>query len=282
MQLYALDHDNKLISATHAAKQRDYYCLECSALVRLRGGAHRKNHFYHLYPTRACFLNAKSMTHLQIQAFLQRVLPEGECFLEKPFPNIKRIADACWMPKKLIFEIQCSAITAEEVEQRNRDYQSAGFQVVWILHDQRYNRTRMTGAERFLQSQPHYFTNFNAEGQGIIYDQLSYSQKNRRSILSTPFAVDLAAPKTLLGTPKAKIPHMIKQRIDQWRCHFAGDLVDLFHQNDLHIQASFEKALALEKEEAPTWRKRSKNLFWFCIIRPYKLFFQMLLESACK
>ena len=50
-----------------------------------------------------------------------------------------------------MFEIQCSPITAREIEERNSDYQSLGYQVIWILHDSLYNKGRLTAAEYFLQ-----------------------------------------------------------------------------------------------------------------------------------
>jgi competence protein CoiA len=283
MQLHALDGENKLVSAKQASKQQDYKCLECGASVRLRGGLHRQNHFYHIQSIRSCSLNGKSMNHLQTQIFLQNSLPTGECQLEVPFPAINRIADAYWIEKKIVFEVQCSAITPEEIEQRGRDYESVGCRVVWILHDERYNRTRLTSAEHYLQGRAHYFTNINAAGEGVIYDQLAVCQKNIRHFLSKPFPVDAACPNKLLDTINiSSLPKILKKGIENRTLYFAGDLIDRFHSQDAQLRAALNKALELESNQRKSVLVSLKKALWMILVRPYKLFFQMLLESVCR
>lgn len=160
MQLFAFNTRNQLVSANHAQKQNDYSCIECGSIVRLRGGLHRQKHFYHLKPDRLCRQSQKSLVHIQVQKSLQEILPRGECFLERRFPGIKRIADVVWEPRKIVFEVQCSGITAEEIASRNRDYFGVGYKVVWILHEKRFNKWKVSASERFLREHPHYFTKF--------------------------------------------------------------------------------------------------------------------------
>lgn len=195
MQLFALDQDGHPIAARNANKKREYICLECQAAVRCRSGPHRQAHFYHLRPTAACKLSGKGMAHLQAQSRLLQILPEGECFLEHRFPNLNRIADVAWLPRRLIFEIQCSPISADEIAARNRDYASIGYQVVWILHDDRYNQRRVSDAEQALKDHIHYFTNIDANDQGLFYDQHERIKGSFRLHKSLPFPVDLSQPK---------------------------------------------------------------------------------------
>lgn len=108
------------------------------------------------------------MEHLQVQYYLEELLGEAQCRLEHPFPSINRIADVVWLPKRIIFEVQCSGITAQEVRQRNCDYKSEGYQVVWLLHNRQFNRQRVSAAEMELRNQPHYFTDMSAGERGSL------------------------------------------------------------------------------------------------------------------
>ena len=97
MHLYALDEKENLISVHETDKKTNYFCPECRSIVRCRGGFLRQIHFYHLEPNRSCRQSGKSLVHLQIQYYLQRVLSESE--LEKRFSSIDRIADVAWEKK---------------------------------------------------------------------------------------------------------------------------------------------------------------------------------------
>lgn len=302
MQLYAFDQKRQVIFARDALRQMDYLCPECSGVVRLRGGIHRQNHFYHLETVRACRQSGKSMEHLNVQLFLLDALPAGECALELRFPEIKRIADSVWMNQKIVFEIQCSPISRQEVEARSQDYQSLGFEVVWILHDKRYNQKRITAAEDFLHDRPHYFTNIDADGIGEIYDQFSQLDGGRRVNKLSPLGVDLTQPKSLEGTGKeghfpGKMLHSIKQRLAHRSAYFEGDLVDQFfrlHASsgnlDDFLNAYFKAALKAEmaagfsalSEPSNTLFEQLKAAFCRYVLRPYRLLFQLLLERACK
>ncbi|MEM8728221.1 MAG: competence protein CoiA family protein, partial [Chlamydiota bacterium] len=76
--------------------------------------------------------------HQAVQRAIGTALPQ--VILEKSFPEIHRIADVVYPPKKIIYEIQYSPITLKEVQQRNRDYATLGYTVIWILHDRHFNR----------------------------------------------------------------------------------------------------------------------------------------------
>lgn len=284
MQLFALDKHLKTVFADHAQKQLDYICLECQGVVRLRGGMHRHPHFYHLAPSAACRLSTKSMVHIQLQFYMYGLISSGDCVLEKRFPEINRVADVVWVSKKLIFEIQCSPISSAEVEQRNRDYASQGFQVVWILHDMRYNQRRISAAEQFLRNSPFYFTNMNSEGKGIIYDQFDMIEKGMRKNRLPALSVSLDKPMDMQQkVSDACIPKFITARLKLWPLFFSGDLIDLC-SNTFDDKSKKYIADILLIEESYQQQAPHKTNQWFAkyIKRPYQLFFQMLLEKACK
>lgn len=299
MQLYALNNEDTLVFAAHALKHHDYFCIECHQVVRSRGGEHRQIHYYHLSPSLSCRLNGKSMTHLQVQFRLQKILPLGEGQLEYRFPSINRIADVVWLPQKLIFEIQCSAITAEEVRSRNEDYKSLGFQVIWILHDNRFNQRRLTAAEKYLDAHPHYFTNIDREGVGIIYDQFTLVCKGMRSKILNPLPVDLAKPTRLprntmswIVPLERALPKVVMQRGIFWKIFFFGDLLEQSMLSPINPDFTdyLDQAIEREREEEEKFNISQpntgfdtvKSLFSMWIARPFSLIFQIILEKACK
>lgn len=278
MQLFALDNGS-LIFANHAAKQKNYCCFECNGTIRLRKGPHRQPHFYHLQPSQDCRLNGKGMVHLQVQIHLFNSLPEGECVLEHRFPSIQRIADVAWISRKIVFEIQYSSITAEEISQRNADYQQIGWQVIWIFHDHRYNRSRVSAAEAVLFNQTHYFTNINQDGLGIIYDQLSLVEQGIRKYSIRSPAVDLACCQPV-EERYGLLPTLLQARLNAWPYCFQGDLIDRFaHSLGLEELAHFNQ---MADTAAPCQPSRWKTFLAQAIIRPYRLLFQLLLEKQCR
>ncbi len=143
--------------------------------------------------------------------------------MERPFPAIGRIADLCWEPKQIVFEIQCSPISQEEAEHRNRDYRSQGYEVVWILHDKRFNRKRLSAAEWHLRTSTCYFTNLSPQGEGIIYDQFDICHQAVRSIKGPRLPVYLDQPQIL---NHGQYPSVFKEKFAHWKLNFTGDLLD--------------------------------------------------------
>lgn len=272
MQLFALDESQKLIFVDHAQKHQSYQCLECYGTVRVRGGSHRQRHFYHTDHQRICRQSGKSMTHLQVQYWVQKTLPSGECQLEVRFSEINRIADVVWFPKKIIFEIQCSPITAEEVKERNKNYHTLGYQVVWILHDKRYNQWRFSAAEKYLRAHPHYFTNIDSNGEGYVYDQYDLEKEGFRSFVSRSFPISLDTPKVPVISSLSHLQHR------SWKIHFEGDFFDYCFEKDFDPQ---KFPLPLKPPTLTFFQVISSYFRWY-VFRPYRLLFQILLERACR
>lgn len=292
MHIYALDEKDQVIVAHQASKHANYYCLECRSLVRRRGGFLKQIHYYHVEPNRICRQNGKSQTHLQIQYHLQKILLGSE--LEKHFPSINRIADVILEKERLIFEIQCSPIAAREIEERNRSYKSLGYQVVWILHDKLYNKSRLTAAEYFLQESPHYFTDMDEDGRGQIYDQWDIVNKGHR-LLSMGIREVFVSSKNFCKKelfPKKSYPQWLKQRILSWPLFFSGDYLDYFltlnsQEQDNFLKETAQRELELLKESDPESIKNSQGLeklkkALHLVKIPYRLTMNMLLEKLSK
>lgn len=275
MQLFARNSSHHIVSANGASRQENYFCLECSGLVRVRGGFHRHVHFYHIDPERPCRQHGKTIEHLQVQLYLKNCLNESE--LEVPFREINRIADVVWFPKKIIFEVQCSPITPDEIRARNADYASLGYQVVWVLHDSRYNRQRLSGGELSLRFSPHYFTNMDAEGNGCIYDQYDFWKRGQRRHKLGMLPINVSICKEIPGMTVHHL-RVLHQRMRHWAFHFEGDLLD-------NIQTAYiQEALKLEAEpiRSRTWKERIKDIWHYVCVRPYLIGLQILLERASR
>ena len=235
MQICALDSSLTLIFAQNADKRKDYQCIECNQTIRLRGGIHRQAHFYHVQPNRTCKQHGKGMPHLMLQHFIKNLIPDGEVELECRFPLIGRIADVAWHSKSLIFEIQCSPISLEEVKNRNKNYASIGYQVVWIFHDSLYNKHRLSSAEDFLRGEPHYFTNMNEEGEGGIYDQFSLITDRKRIHRLPALPINLSFPKSLSSNSSGLwIASKPRGWINRSQVYIKNmDLAAIFHPREL-------------------------------------------------
>lgn len=208
VQYYALEKEAPIL-AINAKKGIIYSCPECHHPIRLRSGPHRQPHFYHLARHSQCRQNQKSLLHLQVQNIISSLLPKTEASLEKSFPIIHRIADVAWEKRGMIFEIQCSPISLEEASNRCKDYESIGLQLIWILHDKRFNRRKLSAAEHFLRSRHCYFTNINEKGEGEIYDQEEICKGYKRVFKGAKHSIDLLNPIRL---PKKITPVLQKKR----------------------------------------------------------------------
>jgi competence protein CoiA len=248
MQLFAWTEKQEIIEASQAERKKDYNCMECGGAVRVRQGEFRRSHFYHYKETPGCRQAGKSLEHLQTQIYLKEALT-GEVFLEKRFDSINRIADVVWENEKIIFEVQCSPILAQEVMQRNRDYQSCGYNVIWIMHDKRYAGKRMTSAEHYLLRSPHYYTNIDQDGNGQVYDRLW----GRCEKVAVEF--ELVPIKRF-----TKPAYPMKLRASKWQFRLKGDLFD-------HAFADI-------------WPKRESLLQRFK--RMYRIILQTALENASR
>ncbi len=268
MQLFALDKNGELIFARDAHKQSNYRCLECEGIIRLRAGSLRRAHFYHLSPPKSCQLHAKSMEHIQTQRYLQDILPKGDVALEHPFKPVGRIADVVWFSKKLIFEVQCSPISVEEVRQRNADYKKCGYRVIWLLHHKRYDRKRATNVEQYLWDKPFYYCNFDENGKGVCYDRVLLIQYNQTLYKGTKLKVNLDAVGPVEGEWK-KAPLFFEMRMKSRDLYFEGDLHDLMRGKKRWLLNQVKQIEGLLKKKRKRWRIS------------YRDFFQWLLEMAC-
>lgn len=263
MARFATNSRGQLVDALHAHPSQRYLCRECGSPVALRGGTRKQRHFYHLHTTSKCHAAGKGALHLAIQQHLISTLPQDEASLEEHFPSINRISDVAWEPQKILFEVQCSPISQAEITSRNQDYHSLGYQVVWILHMNRYGKGTLSPAELALQHHPHYYTSLDTTGKGAIYQRIPLLKNQQPHHWITLGPIDLSRPISL--NPLS----------------FHGDLHwELTHNHNTSLQNHLNNWQRRER-----LRKALLPLFYFyekALARPYRTLLQLALESHCR
>ena len=205
MQLYARDITGNTCNVHQAKKGNDYFCLECKARVRVRSGELLRAHFFHIHDHGSCRQAGKTEEHIAIQRLIQQQIGQSLCVEEMRFAQIGRVADVAWVEKKLIFEVQCSPIAAVEIEERNRDYASCGWDVVWILYDKTFSYKRPNAAMRYLCNTTHYYSDVVT-----IYDQVHFSRALKR-IITLDTIKPLSIPEKL-----PRLPFELYKRFCSW------------------------------------------------------------------
>ena len=253
--------------------------MECGGPLRVRGGERRQRHYYHLQSSRPCRQEGKSLEHLQVQYALLDSIGQKNCFLERRFPEIRRIADVCCEKSKLIIEVQCSPISIEEVKERNRDYESIGYRVLWILHEKSFRKRWISAAENFLLSSPHYFTNINKDGKGKIYDTLDTWNGAKRQYAS--FRSYPCLGKIKNRKRRLEQNHPLIQKRAFWEFHFQEDILDYYERANSDLLGDLERV----NVGNIFFDKRDKNfslkdaIFFYCL-RPIKILWYLLLEKS--
>ncbi|HSX10614.1 MAG TPA: competence protein CoiA family protein [Chlamydiales bacterium] len=272
MALFAVDDDD-LIDACDAEPGKVYWCLDCFGPVKRRRGKLRFYHFYHTRPAPTCRLYSKTEDHLLAQLQLQKQFPAGALRIEQPFIKINRVADVLWEREKIVFEIQCSPMTVKEAEMRIRDYHTAGYEVIWLLDDKRYNKRVIRPAEDFLRRHSTYYTSIQ---QGFYYDQFEVFASGVRVKKGRRLPIDL---QRLRPMPKVQFnEEFYPKQITQLTCakYFHGDRIHralLYPQSMLYWRA-LEIQLTKEKP------KPNRLLVW--LYRAFVIPYQALLAKAIR
>ena len=271
MQLFALD-GSETVFAEDAQKKLDYSCPECGDILRIKEGAHRRKHFFHTNLKVHCRQKNKNGIHLLVQKYIYSKLPKGEAKLEHSFPTIHRIADVAWITQKIIFEVQYSPISLQEVQGRMEDYQKVGYSVIWILHDNRFNKKNLSAAEAYIRNFSSYFTSIGSKRENIIYDQFELCYAAKRCYKGHKVPVQVDTPKTSSTFPNSeKLPKTLQKRLQHSEYYFRGDLLDRAIINNASVQWMM-KAEGKKPTASPfyvIWMKKIQKMYFL-------LFFHLL------
>ena len=292
MALYAYE-EGFFINAADASQGKNYRCVSCKSLVKVRRGPFRVPHFYHLAKTPSCRLYSKSEDHMLAQLAIQRLLPPGETTLEKPFSEISRVADLAWERPKIAFEIQCSKLSVHEVRQRVHDYSKVGYQVVWILDDRIFNRKKIGEAEHLIRKSTSYYAKLRNQTFPIFYDQFEIDSNRKRLKRGHRLTVQLQRPYPVPLEPpegnwlKMPFPNQVLHKIELTQIYFHGDLLHkaFLSKKIPEIAFSMHTLRVLEehyKRKVARERRFGMALITRWILQPLGLFLLYLHERAEK
>lgn len=182
----------------------------------------------------------KSLEHLWVQTGLQKIF-SSKLVLEKPFPEISRIADCYHEELGLVFEIQCSNISVQEIEQREADYGSLGLKVIWILHEALFGGAKPKAAELRLRVSPHYYTHISeAKEPLVIYDYLGKPWEKSFGFTPLKLPIKIERMQKLSMPSKDALEEILireaghpylsyfEARYWSWPIYFQGDLLSTF------------------------------------------------------
>ncbi|MBI3211908.1 MAG: hypothetical protein HYZ47_04405, partial [Simkania negevensis] len=215
MQFFAYKGD-KILFPEEALKGESYSCPQCGDILRVKEGFYRRKHFFHFHPS-TCQMRKKRKEHIEIQKWLTTLLPKGRVILEKRFPSISRIADLYWADQKIIFEIQCSPISMQEVRNRSRDYKSLGLHLVWILDEREFNKKNLSAGEEEMRKEPSYYV---SPSRKLLYDQFEIFHGPRRLFKATPLPIQIESPQEIFS-----LPSFLKGKKERGKLFFLGDLI---------------------------------------------------------
>ena len=108
----------------------------CGAPGHLRISKKGTQHFYHAVDT-GCKYEQESREHLEIKYQIYRTCKseQWETYVEFPAPDRTWISDVYAIKdgRKIVFEIQISTISPNDLEERDKKYRNEGIESYWLL-----------------------------------------------------------------------------------------------------------------------------------------------------
>jgi competence CoiA-like predicted nuclease len=108
----------------------------CGAPGHLRISKRGTQHFYHAVDT-GCHYAEESREHLEIKYQIYKICKseQWETYIEFPAPDRTWISDvyATRDGRKIVFEVQISTISPDDLEDRDKKYRNEGIESYWLL-----------------------------------------------------------------------------------------------------------------------------------------------------
>ena len=128
------------VAASTAQRGAHYQCPNCSGIMILRKGRIVKAHFSHKPPFDCSLGKGETVAHMNAKLVIENALLKRELEVKLEFvvntPRGDRRADVMtWSPhteRGIVFELQHTEISLDEIEDRAWSYASAGIAQIWI------------------------------------------------------------------------------------------------------------------------------------------------------
>jgi hypothetical protein len=150
------------------------------------------------------------------------------------------------------------------------------------LHANRYLQSKVTAVQLSLAKTAHYYTNINETGEGVIFDVLENASDVNERLIHTISLRQMQRMSSLTNHP---FPLLFKKRRSSWEVSFINDFYHVLSSKDCDakfIAAAKHAERLLRQEIYWSWIRLIKRLITKSLVRPYGLFFQMLLDKSCR
>lgn len=140
---------------TKKDQQTTFWCVKCGEALQLKKSKKDRWYFAHV---RKKFSQGEGLEHKTGKAFfLQWGKNQGhQIVLEEVFAVEKRRGDIFLPLERKVLEFQCAKMSAEEIFQRQKDYEKGNFQLQWILGGNYREKKHFTQQQKnFFQYHPH-------------------------------------------------------------------------------------------------------------------------------
>lgn len=138
----AIDDNGIKVFAFKESKDRCYYCPACKTKMVLKKGMIKVHHFAHVPDCDCEFRYGESEIHERIKVNLYHALNEklpygliNNVDIEHRINDFRTDIYAAINGIQLAFEIQCSNISDNEIEDRMEKHSNAGLATLWICDD---------------------------------------------------------------------------------------------------------------------------------------------------
>ena len=132
----------KEIALSEVLFGQSYSCPNCQKELKIRNGKQGKKHFYHIPIDKT----NESKIHLSAKEgllfWLKENVPNGNWGAERYIKKIKARPDISGRikGKPVIFEIQHSPLTANELNRRTLKYSELGIYTIWVIPEEEFKR----------------------------------------------------------------------------------------------------------------------------------------------
>lgn len=181
---YALDKNLNEIDLKNSLYGEEYTCPNCKQKIKARKAKSGKKHFYHI-PTNKTnesqlHLNAKK----ELLSWLKKENSSGNWGEERYIKKIKARPDISGRINGIpvVFEIQHSPLTAEELNRRTLKYSKLGIYTIWVIPEEVFKRNPKA-YEKYL----HMLYKGNlflwAKEEGLKVAHFFYKTKTKREVV---------------------------------------------------------------------------------------------------
>ena len=122
------------------------------------------------------------------------------------------------------------------------DYESLGYDVIWILDDKKFNKRYLNKAEVIMRSRGGQYVSLSKH-RCMFYDQVEQCRNRKQAQKTEPFKINIGSPYLRIQACHTKtIPKPLQAQWSHARHIFPGSVLDLLIQDKLPFLPSKKRS----------------------------------------